>query len=100
MKARCAAQSAPSDPIALVAGDDFARGVRLAVNHAGDSDSTGAITGNILGALMGEEAIPGAWLKRLEVHVVVLQVGEDLFDTFQGTAAWLKRYPTSNHSIC
>src|SRR5690606_29460886 len=28
---------------ALVAGDDFARAVRLAVNHKGDSDSTGAI---------------------------------------------------------
>ena len=29
----------------LVAGDDFTRGVRLAVNHSGDSDSTGSITG-------------------------------------------------------
>jgi len=32
---------------ALVAGDDFIRGVRLAVNHSGDSDSTGSFTGNI-----------------------------------------------------
>ena len=78
---------------ALVAGDDFARGVRLAVNHSGDSDSTGAITGNILGAVLGEQAIPAAWLSRLELHDVVRQVGEDLFTTFQGTAAWLKRYP-------
>ena len=78
---------------ALVAGDDFARGVRLAVNHSGDSDSTGSITGNILGALLGEQAIPATWLDRLELHDVVRQVGEDLFDAFQGTAAWLKRYP-------
>jgi ADP-ribosylglycohydrolase len=78
---------------ALVAGDDFAKGVRLAVNHSGDSDSTGAITGNIMGALLGEEALPAAWLNQLELHEVVRQVGEDLFDTFQGTTAWLKRYP-------
>ena len=32
----------------LVAKDDFKKGVLLAVNHSGDSDSTGAITGNIL----------------------------------------------------
>ena len=37
---------------ALVA-TDFADGVVLAVNHGGDSDSTGAITGNILGTLLG-----------------------------------------------
>ena len=78
---------------ALVARNDLAQGVRLAVNHSGDSDSTGAITGNIMGALLGEEAIPAAWLNRLELHDVVRQVGEDLFDAFQGTAAWLKRYP-------
>jgi ADP-ribosyl-[dinitrogen reductase] hydrolase len=34
----------------LVAKDDFAKGVLLAVNHSGDSDSTGSIAGNILGA--------------------------------------------------
>src|SRR5690606_12919747 len=42
---------------ALVAGGDFAAGLRLAVNHSGDSDSTGAITGNILGTLLGAGAI-------------------------------------------
>jgi ADP-ribosylglycohydrolase len=42
---------------ALVASD-FVDGVLLAVNHGGDSDSTGAITGNILGAFYGIEALP------------------------------------------
>ena len=78
---------------ALVAGDDLAKGVRLAVNHSGDSDSTGSIAGNILGALLGEGAIPMEWRNRLELHDVVRQVGEDLFDAFQGTTAWLTRYP-------
>ena len=37
--------------------DDFSAGVIAAVNHSGDSDSTGAVTGNILGALLGYAAI-------------------------------------------
>ena len=31
--------------------NDFSKGIIAAVNHSGDSDSTGAVTGNILGAL-------------------------------------------------
>lgn len=30
--------------------DDFSAGIIAAVNHSGDSDSTGAVAGNILGA--------------------------------------------------
>ena len=41
---------------ALVA-EDFAHGVLLAVNHSGDSDSTGAIAGNLLGAALGTGGI-------------------------------------------
>lgn len=78
---------------ALVAGDDFVRGVRLAVNHSGDSDSTGSMTGNILGALLGEQAIPRDWLDRLELYDVIREVGTDLFTSFEGTEYWLKRYP-------
>ncbi len=78
---------------ALVAGSDFMRGVRLAVNHSGDSDSTGSITGNILGAKLGEQAIPGDCLNQLELGDVARQVGEDLFTAFEETREWLKRYP-------
>ena len=38
--------------------DDFEQAIIAAVNHGGDSDSTGAVTGNILGAAVGYEAIP------------------------------------------
>jgi len=47
---------------ALVASD-FRQGVILAVNHDGDSDSTGSITGNLLGTMNGLKAIPGEWLQ-------------------------------------
>jgi ADP-ribosylglycohydrolase len=62
---------------ALVARD-FRDGVRLAVNHDGDSDSTGAITGNLLGARLGVAAIPQDWLEPLELREVIEQIADDL----------------------
>ena len=45
---------------------DMKKCLRAAVNHRGDSDSTGAVAGNILGAYLGLEAIPKDWLADLE----------------------------------
>lgn len=47
---------------------NFAEGVIYAVNHGGDSDSTGAICGNILGTLYGYKALPQSWLAALELR--------------------------------
>jgi len=63
---------------ALVAGA-FREGVILAVNHDGDSDSTGAITGNLLGAAHGVGAIPAQWLQDLELRNVIAEVTDDLY---------------------
>ncbi|PLW84315.1 ADP-ribosylglycohydrolase [Kineobactrum sediminis] len=62
---------------ALGAGD-FEDGVLLAINHSGDSDSTGAITGNLLGALHGLQAIPAHLLEGLELREVTQSVADDL----------------------
>jgi len=62
---------------ALIA-QDFRQGVILAVNHDGDSDSTGAITGNLLGAQLGVEAIPPEWLEQLELRDVIAELADDL----------------------
>jgi ADP-ribosylglycohydrolase len=78
---------------ALVAGNDFDLGIRLAVNHSGDSDSTGAIAGNILGALLGRKAIAERWLSRLELRQVIEQVATDLFLGFEDDDDWWRRYP-------
>ena len=59
---------------------DFRHGVCLAVNHGGDSDSTGAITGNLLGAQLGSAAIPRSWLEPLELREVIEEIARDLFD--------------------
>ena len=52
---------------ALKYHDDFSAGIIASVNHRGDSDSTGAVTGNILGALLGYHAIADQWKKDLEL---------------------------------
>lgn len=58
--------------------DDFEKCVRCAVNHDGDSDSTGAVAGNIIGAILGYNAIPRKYLTDLELHDVLLSVADDL----------------------
>lgn len=58
--------------------DDFSAGIIAAVNHSGDSDSTGAVTGNILGALLGYDAIEEKWKQDLELSDVILEVADDL----------------------
>lgn len=65
--------------------NDFAAGIRAAVNHKGDSDSTGAICGNILGAWLGEEAVEKAFdLKLLELADVTRTIADDLYRSEQG----------------
>jgi ADP-ribosylglycohydrolase len=53
----------------------FEHGVLLAVNHSGDSDSTGAITGNLLGAVWGVNSIPQTWRDRIELPQVLTFIG-------------------------
>jgi len=63
----------------LSSPDDWERGVLAAVNHSGDSDSTGSITGAILGALLGREALPSPWVAQLESSAGISAVADDLF---------------------
>jgi ADP-ribosylglycohydrolase len=85
---------------ALVARD-FEHGVLLAVNHSGDSDSTGAITGSILGAIQGDGVIPQPWIDELELNAVIRSLAADWIDLFvgasrpnlEGDATWWDRYP-------
>ena len=53
-------------------------GIVMAVNITGDSDSTGAITGNLLGAMSGVHEIPDRWLAPLELREVILEMADDL----------------------
>ena len=53
-----------------------------AVNHSGESDSTGAVAGTIIGVQSGIEAIPDEWLAGLEMKDLIEEVATDLFDRF------------------
>ncbi len=79
--------------------EDFSAGVAAAVNHGGDSDSTGAVTGNILGALLGYEAIEERWKRDLELADVILEMADDLCHGCQMNESssyedpdWIRKY--------
>ena len=59
--------------------DSFEDAVISCVNHSGDSDSTGAVCGNIMGCLLGREAIPAKFTDRLELKDVLEEMAHDLW---------------------
>ena len=65
---------------ALKYSNDFEKAMIAAVNHKGDSDSTGAVAGNILGAYLGMSAIPEKYLTNLELKNVILELADDLYN--------------------
>jgi ADP-ribosyl-[dinitrogen reductase] hydrolase len=81
--------------------------LRFAVHHGGDSDSVGAVCGNLLGALHGASALPADWLAVLEGRRTIETLADDLFRVVSGelpplgdeterspeAEEWLRRYP-------
>lgn len=61
-----------------LSASSFEQGVINAVNHSGDSDSTGLIAGHLLGIQYGETAIPARWLESLELRHVIEKVASDI----------------------
>lgn len=61
-----------------IRAESFEHGVRLAVNHGGDSDSTGSLTGQLLGTLWGVDCIPKRWLEQVELRGVIDELARDL----------------------
>lgn len=72
-------------------------GLLLAVNHADDSDFTGLMCGNILGAMHGADAIPAHLLAELELRNVIEEMTRDLLTEYSDappdTDEWRVRYP-------
>lgn len=60
--------------------DDFGKAVIATVNHDGDSDSTGAITGNILGAFLGIEKISKISIEKLELLEVIIEIADKIYE--------------------
>ena len=84
---------------ALKYQNDFSAGIIAAVNHEGDSDSTGAVTGNILGALLGYSSIEDKWKEKLELQDVIIEMADDLCHDCQMSeysnyddSDWIRKY--------
>lgn len=72
-----------------------------AVNHDGDSDSTGAIAGNIIGAYLGYSSIDKYYIDHLELKELILELADDLsysitdlFSNETSNSLWLDKYVT------
>lgn len=63
--------------------NDFDKALIVSVNHSGDSDSTGAVTGNILGAYLGFKSIPKKYLEHLELKNVIIELANDLYNDYK-----------------
>lgn len=79
--------------------DSFTEAVLASVNHWGDSDSTGAVTGNIMGAWLGVKAIPKNLTENLYLKEIVIQIAEHMYDCRDSgkhciiePEAWMKFY--------
>lgn len=59
--------------------NNFEKAIICSVNHRGDSDSTGAITGNIIGTYLGFDKIPNHFIDNLELSDVIQEIAEDLY---------------------
>jgi ADP-ribosylglycohydrolase len=88
----CALVAEESIRRAATPAEAFRTGVLMAVNHSGDSDSTGAICGNLLGARFGEDALPTEWLADLEAAELIRTVADDLARQFG--SLWDEEAPT------
>ena len=63
---------------ALKYKNDFKKAICAAVNHGGDSDSTGAIAGNISGTYLGYKKIPAEYLDDIELKDLLNKISHDL----------------------
>lgn len=60
----------------LLGTDDVRAGLTASVSHSGDSDSTGAILGNLYGAAYGHAALPKEWASQVEGRDTVVALAE------------------------
>jgi len=75
----CTHRYYPADLSPEALSTSFEHAIIASVNHGGDSDSTGAVTGNILGTITGYEVIPQFYKTNLEHHDAILKLADDIF---------------------
>lgn len=62
----------------MIHAGNFDEALIVAVNHTGRSAAVGALTGAIMGARIGKDALPSFYLESLEVEDVLMELNEDM----------------------
>ncbi|WP_228156897.1 ADP-ribosylglycohydrolase family protein [Fuscovulum blasticum] len=62
---------------ACLAGEDLDDSLRIAVTHGGDSDSTGAIAGNMLGVMDLDAVLSHPWASTIQGADVIRRLAQD-----------------------
>lgn len=86
--------------------NNFEDAVVCSINHGGDSDSTGAITGNIIGAYLGVESIPNYYSENVELKDIILEIADDLatevpvseYENYTDEY-WISKYPEAHRDL-
>ena len=65
----------------LLKTESFKNAVIMACNHDGDSDSCGAVCGNLAGALYGLDAVPKNWTQHLECLDMLDKMANCLYES-------------------
>lgn len=66
--------------VAIVFEHDFTNGVIAAINHSGDSDTTGSMVGQLLGVCIGFDAIPQEWIVNLIGSSIITTICDDIIE--------------------
>jgi ADP-ribosylglycohydrolase len=76
--------------------NNFEDAIVCAINHDGDSDSTGAIAGNLMGALLGYSKIPDYYKYNVELQDIALTFADDIYsirnENWQIDTEWKNKY--------
>jgi ADP-ribosylglycohydrolase len=70
--------------LCALAAETSSEAIVAAVNHDGDSDSTGAITGNIVGTMRGADSLRQEWLDRVEMRDLIETLAADFAAVLAG----------------
>lgn len=73
---------------AFARGDSFREAVLLAVNLGDDSDTTGAILGQLAGTYYGIESIPHAWRSRITMIDLIVSFADQIHQLSQSQASF------------
>ncbi|GAB2688373.1 hypothetical protein GCM10027170_19780 [Aliiglaciecola aliphaticivorans] len=63
-----------------IVANNFNHLMTISVSHDGDSDSTGAISGNLWGVLYGVKSIDEQLVEQVELTETIQDIGKDLFE--------------------